>query len=56
MAPVVSALWTAPAAVPAEPTQVAAAVPAAQPGVPLDLFQEQAPDIRALFRGRAEPG
>jgi hypothetical protein len=53
VAPVVSALWTAPPppSPPAEPGPVAAAS-ADRSGGPLDLFQEQAPDIRALFRGR----
>ncbi len=57
VAPVVSALWTAPSpqtsAFPKVPSQeAAAAAPVARSGGPLDLFQDQAPDTRALFRGR----
>ena len=55
VAPVVNALWgtqpaqAAPPAATAPPPQPA---PVARPGSPLDLFQEQPPDARALFRGR----
>jgi hypothetical protein len=62
VAPVVSALWGAPkprpmpeappAAAPTLPAP-AQAVPGPVPaGGPLDLFQDQLPDARALFRGR----
>jgi hypothetical protein len=61
VAPVVSALWSSPvpspaAAAPAKPqplpeTPPPVSAPAATGG-PLDLFQEQLPDARALFRGR----
>jgi hypothetical protein len=57
VAPVVSALWGNPAptsspSVPAKPQPLPeTAAPAATSG-PLDLFQEQLPDARALFRGR----
>jgi transglycosylase-like protein with SLT domain len=57
VAPVVSALWSnpapsPPAAAPAKPQPLPeTAAPAATSG-PLDLFQEQLPDARALFRGR----
>jgi hypothetical protein len=59
VAPVVSALWSVPAPVPAQSMtqpEAATGVPAMKPapldGPPLDLFREQAPDARALFRGR----
>lgn len=68
VAPVVNALWGTPAAVPQQtpqrpetpatayaPTAPAPAAPApSEPRrpQPLDLFQEQLPDARALFRGR----
>jgi hypothetical protein len=59
VAPVVSALWSVPAPVPTRGVtqpETATGWPAAKPapleGSPLDLFQEQAPDARALFRGR----
>ena len=57
VAPVVSALWSnpapsPPATAPAKPQPLPeTAAPAATSG-PLDLFQEQLPDARALFRGR----
>jgi hypothetical protein len=59
VAPVVSALWSNPAPSPASSASVPAKpqplpetpAPAATTG-PLDLFQEQLPDARALFRGR----
>ena len=57
VAPLVSALWSNPApspsaAAPAKPQPLPeTAAPAATSG-PLDLFQEQLPDARALFRGR----
>ena len=57
VAPLVSALWSnpapsPPAAAPAKPQPLPeTAAPAATSG-PLDLFQEQLPDARALFRGR----
>jgi hypothetical protein len=57
VAPVVSALWSNPApspaaAAPAKPQPLPETpAPAAARG-PLDLFQEQLPDARALFRGR----
>ena len=59
VAPVVSALWSAPAGAAPQGTAVDAVPPvpnAPQPpaghGEPLDLFQEHVPDARALFRGR----
>jgi hypothetical protein len=62
VSPLVSALWGNPApsapasAAPAKPQllpEAAAPMPApAATGGPLDLFQEQLPDARALFRGR----
>lgn len=62
VAPVVSALWTvpppaaAPAAAmpasPAAPTPRPQAEPAENSPGALDLFQDQLPDARALFRGR----
>ena len=57
VAPVVNALWgTPPAAVPpsAETPATAYAPPAPEPRrpQPLDLFQDQLPDARVLFRGR----
>jgi hypothetical protein len=55
VAPIVSALWTTPAsnsapapAAPAPSTEP----PAANTSGALDLFQEQRPNMRALFRGR----
>ena len=63
VAPVVSALWGAPAPVVSPPANAApvavaqdtaapsATAPSATTGA-LDLFQEQLPDARALFRGR----
>ncbi len=45
VAPMVSALWTAPPTAPAAPA-------AKSGGGTLDLFQDQAPDARALFRRR----
>jgi hypothetical protein len=59
VAPLVSALWSNPApspassaATPAKPQPLPETpAPAATSG-PLDLFQEQLPDARALFRGR----
>ncbi len=54
VAPVVSALWSAPAAPAQAPTSVHGPDPMpVDRGGPLDLFQDQAPDVRALFRGRA---
>jgi hypothetical protein len=58
VAPVVRALWAAPAlASAADPAQAAGApqniVPAAAGDGALNLFQDQAPDVGALFRGRA---
>ena len=56
VAPVVSALWGAPAPVPAAnpaPAAVRRDPPArTDRGGDLGLFQDQAPDARALFRGR----
>jgi len=58
IAPVVSALWTTPPPIAAS-GPAAAAAPSAPPDAAsenssgtLDLFQEQPPDARALFRGR----
>lgn len=57
VSPLVSALWSnpapaPPAAAPAKPRPLPETpAPAAASG-PLDLFQEQLPDARALFRGR----
>lgn len=53
VAPVVSALWNSPA--PNSAPAPAAPVPEnaqEKSGGPLDLFQDQLPDARALFRGR----
>jgi hypothetical protein len=62
VAPLVSALWAAPKPqpLPAEPPLAAVEAPVGQDrpapdaavGGPLDLFQDQLPDARALFRGR----
>ena len=56
VAPVVSALWSAPTPVADAPAQGAApreVAPAPQSaGAPMSLFQDQAADARALFRGR----
>ena len=56
VAPVVSALWAvADAGCSAEPRRLRpqpAAAPRRAAGGALDLFQDQAPDARALFRGR----
>jgi hypothetical protein len=58
IAPVVNALWGAPAATATPPSAetpaTAYAPPAPEPRrpQPLDLFQDQLPDARALFRGR----
>jgi hypothetical protein len=53
VAPAISALWTAPTAPPPAPNaEPVATASTERSGGPLDLFQEQAPDIRALFRGR----
>jgi hypothetical protein len=56
VAPVVSALWSAPQptpdAVPAPPAAAGSGVNGEAPGGALDLFQERLPDARALFRGR----
>jgi hypothetical protein len=59
VAPVVSALWSNPApspassaAAPAKPQPLPEMPAPAATGGPLDLFQEQLPDARALFRGR----
>jgi hypothetical protein len=51
VAPLVSALWTVPPATQASEAKPQAA-PAEQGSRALDLFQEQLPDARALFRGR----
>jgi hypothetical protein len=54
VAPVVSALWSAPqpvsASEPSVPTETG--TPGEAGGGALDLFQERLPDARALFRGR----
>ena len=56
VAPVVSALWSAPTPVADAPAQGAAprevAPPPQSAGAPMSLFQDQAADARALFRGR----
>ncbi len=64
VSPVVSALWGAPSAVPpqkpavmpepdpAQPTAMPAAAQPPRAPMPLDLFQDNLPDARALFRGR----
>ena len=56
IAPVVSALWSAPSAVAdgekQEVAKHAAAAPTERKASTLGLFQDQAPDARALFRGR----
>jgi hypothetical protein len=58
IAPLVNSLWTSPTAQSGalKPTPIEeAAEPAAAPqaaGGELGLFQDQAPDARALFRGR----
>ncbi len=56
VAPAISALWGSPPAssapVPAAPSPVQAPAPAQNSPGALDLFQDQAPDARALFRGR----
>jgi hypothetical protein len=67
VSPVVSALWGAPAPVPPQastkpavmpepqaqpPAANGAPVQTSQQPVPLDLFQDNLPDARALFRGR----
>ena len=56
VAPIVSSLWSTQPSAAGAPRARGAAMPAATavpgPGAPLDLFQEQAPDARALFRGR----
>ena len=54
VSPVVTELWAAPGSI--EPEGVASLTGASastQPGVPLDLFQERAPEVRALFDRRA---
>jgi hypothetical protein len=62
IAPLVNSLWTSPAPAPTGPSkptpiEEAAAAPAAAPapvaaGGDLGLFQDQLPDVGALFRGR----
>ncbi|MBX9830070.1 MAG: transglycosylase SLT domain-containing protein [Xanthobacteraceae bacterium] len=57
VSPLVSALWSNPApppsaAAPAKPQPLPETSAPAAAGGPLDLFQEQLPDARALFRGR----
>jgi hypothetical protein len=54
VAPAISALWTSPppAAAPAPAVAASSAAPAENVPGALDLFQDQAPDARALFRGR----
>ena len=54
VAPAVSALWNAPVAPSSTPQPAAGqqAAPSSPAAGPLDLFQEQMPDARALFRGR----
>jgi hypothetical protein len=49
---VVAALWGAPGT-PTAPIPPAPVPPAAEPGAPLDLFQEQRPRARGLFDGSA---
>jgi hypothetical protein len=60
IAPVVNALWgtppatatTAPPSAGTPATAYAPAAPEPRRPQPLDLFQDQLPDARALFRGR----
>jgi len=61
IAPIVNALWSSPAAetapansaaAPAAPAPSTAAPPATGPSGALDLFQDQAPNVRSLFRGK----
>jgi len=56
VAPLVNSLWTTPGrAGGAKPHPVAAPAPPVAANEDLGLFQDRAPDARALFRGRAEP-
>jgi hypothetical protein len=58
VAPVVNALWGTPPATASAPntgtpaTAYAPAAPEPRRPQPLDLFQDQLPDARSLFRGR----
>jgi hypothetical protein len=58
VAPVVSALWSAPSRVPEAPAPVTPpnelpSINAPVPGAPLDLFQNMRPNVRGLFDGKA---
>ena len=55
VSPVVAGLWSAPVKIEPEAgvASLTGGAASTRPGIPLDLFQERAPDVRALFDRRA---